>query len=81
MDRFSKSQGFLPGLVEGEVSERFKVLAWKASVGSRPPGVRIPPSPNSSLPDRERPPTDTTSNQPVSPERGRMRTPCSPTSE
>ena len=46
MDRFSKSQGFLPGLVEGEVSERFKVLAWKASVGSRPPGVRIPPSPN-----------------------------------
>src|SRR5690606_31806247 len=30
---------------EGEVPERLKELAWKASVGSRPPRVRIPPSP------------------------------------
>ena len=32
-------------LPRGEVTEWFKVLAWKASVGLNLPGVRIPLSP------------------------------------
>ena len=33
----------------GEVSERFKVLLSKSSVVSKPPRVRIPPSPPEDL--------------------------------
>ena len=41
MDRFSRIQ--LPlNLAEGEVSERFKVLAWKASVGNTTGGSNPP---------------------------------------
>lgn len=42
MDRFSELQASGLDTAEGEVSERFKVLAWKASVG-QPTGGSNPP--------------------------------------